>query len=435
MIKISKILTGLLLGSMAIQLQALTLDEALQTALKNSKVIQQNTLSLDIAEKDIKEKRSANYGQFDLVASYTHYNDPRTLAPLTPSSMKPNAASTNDLMSIGVNYSLTLFSGFAQRSLIEISSLQKDMAKQRKKLTKEQIAYNVKTLYTNILAQEAVLEAQNSYVDALKQLKESVDLRVRLGNASKVESLKAEADEMSAKAKLTTIRTTIDILKETLATLMFVDSVSNLKDISVDMGSFTQNDDSQYIKNSTKLKLASLDIKKAKEMKSLAKSNYYPKVAFQAYYGKNAGVNDDTNPDSGEFKNETIWQAGVNLKWNIYDFGKKRAFLQKSQVKLLQANLAKEKSQRELQRDIAEAKSKIAEALENYKSLKSELILMIKMEKIDTVRYESGSIDIDTLLYTKARYQLVKSSFAVAKYNYQNAKNYFDYITENGVEK
>ena len=435
MIKISKILTGLLVGTMTIQLQALTLDEAVQTALKNSKMLEQSNVAFDIAQRDIKEKRSANYGEFDIVASYTHYNAPRTLAPLTPSSMKPDAASTEDMMSVGVNYTVTLFSGFAQRSQVAISSLQKDMAQQRSKLTKEQIVYNVKTLYANILAQEDVLKAQKSYAKALLQLKESVDLRVKLGSASKVESLKAEVDYMRAKAKCTTVETNIDILKESLATLMFVDSIDKLENIEIDMKKFQAEPTQDYIMSSTQLELASLEIKKAKQMQQIAQSSYYPKVALQAYYGKNAGVNDDTNPNSGDFEDETLWQAGVNLKWNIFDFGKKNAAVQKSKMKMMQSELAKAQKKRELQRDIAKAKSKITEALANYRSLESELVLMQKMEKIDSLRYETGAIDIDTLLYTKARYQLVKSSFAAAKYNYQNAKTYFDYITERGVQK
>ena len=86
---------------MALNLQALTLDEAVRTALNNSMDIKKISMDIDLAKENIKEKKSSHFGRIDFGASYTHYNLPRTLTPLTPASMASGAAeipTTNDMM-------------------------------------------------------------------------------------------------------------------------------------------------------------------------------------------------------------------------------------------------------------------------------------------------------------------------------------------------
>ena len=60
---------------------------------------------------------------------------------------------------------------------------------------------------------------------------------------------------------------------------------------------------------------------------------------------------------------------------------------------------------------------------------------MSETEKIESIRYENGASDINDLLYTKARFAMAKSSYIQAKYSYQNAIYYLDYVMERGEKK
>ena len=427
----------ILLSSLALNLYALTLDEAVQTALDNSTDVKSLELSTQSAQSDIKDKKSANYGRVDFVASYDHYNLPRTLTPLTPASLGGGAdaiPTTQDLVNAGVSYNVDLFTGMRDTCSIEISTLAHEMSKIQASLTKEQIVYNVKTLYMNILAQEATLKAQEEYVEALKKLHANIQLKEDFGQLSHLDALKSQADLSHASSQLAGIVSGLEILKESLATIMMVESVENLEGVAIDVKPLEERSDANLLENTRKIKLAKLDIEKSIKQEELSSSAYYPQLGFNAYYGQSGGVNDETNANSGQWDNAEVWQAGVDLKWNIFDFGKTSAQNQKSKIATMKSRLAATKTSRELQASLQEAFSKIKLAVANYKSAQSELTLMDETQKIEQIRYDNGATDINDLLYAKSRYVLAKSSVIASEYEYQNALSYLDYILEKGVK-
>ncbi|WP_457747089.1 TolC family protein [Sulfurimonas sp.] len=436
MVKTTHLFKLIFIASLAFNLNALTLDEAIKTTLNNSTDLKKISMNVDAAKSDVKEKKSANFGRVDLLASYTHYNLARTLGPLTPQAITPTTITptTQDMMVAGIAYNVELFSGMATMRSIEIASLQKEMTRNLQKLTKEQLIYNVKTLYVNILSLKAQKKAQALYVEALQSLHKDIVLRVQLGSAARLDELKSSADLNRALSKEQEIKSNIEILKATLASVMMVQSISDLEPIDIKISSINMNKQNYIatLEQTTKLKNAQLEIDKKQKLKEKALAMYYPKISFNAYYGQNAGVNDDTNANSGDFNNQEIWQAGVDLKWNIFDFGKTSSLNQKSKIALMQSRLDKMKTKRDLEKSLTEALSKIELAIKNYQSAQSELSLMDETQKIEQLRYDNGAADINDLLYAKARYQLAKSSLINATYSYQNSKNYLQYLLEKG---
>ena len=424
---------SILISLLALNLNALTLDEALDTALKNSTELKKVSMNRDIAKNDLAEKRSANFGSIDVVSSYTHYNIERTLTPIVPSSLAPGSvvATTKDLVSFGVTYNVNLFSGFADIKNIKIANIQKDIVTNLYSLTKEQIAYNVKSIYIKILSLKAQRDAQDLYVKALEELHKDISLKVKLGNSAKIDELKSLAEVSRAKSKLFDIKSNITILKESLASVMMVDKVDDLSAIDIDIDDKFLKDLELYksmLKDTKRVKIASLEIEKKTKIKEKAQSIYYPHINFSGYYGENSDAN--SLDDQKE-----LWQAGINLRWNLFDFGKKRAMLQKSEITLMQSKLDKQRVFRDLQKSLVEAINKIQRSVQDYNSANSELNLMTQTQKIEQIRYDNGASDINDLLSTKARYQMAKSQVIAAKYSYQDAINYLDYILEKGITK
>ena len=104
----------------------LTIDEAVALALENNPGIQKQQMNRALSEEELSGKKSQNFGKIDVVASYGHFNLPRTLAPLTPASIfgDPTAVpTTEDLFTTGIMYEVPLFTGFAQQRSVEIAEL------------------------------------------------------------------------------------------------------------------------------------------------------------------------------------------------------------------------------------------------------------------------------------------------------------------------
>ena len=172
-----------------------TLDGLIEYAMKHSTVVKQSQAQMELAQASREESTSAHYGSIDLVGSYTRFNLPRTLVPLTPATIlvDPKAvATTKNLWSTGVMYSIPLFTGFAQTRQIEMDSIATRLSQSKLSLTKEQLAFNVASLYLSILALQDMTNAQKQHVEALKKLKNTINNEVKFGKKAQIDLLKAK---------------------------------------------------------------------------------------------------------------------------------------------------------------------------------------------------------------------------------------------------
>jgi outer membrane protein TolC len=189
---------------------------------------------------------------------------------------------------------------------------------------------------------------------------------------------------------------------------------------------------------------AEIDIKASTKKREQSKAGYYPRIDFNAYYGQNLGPNDTTNNDpstgnaiieKGDWNNQEIWQLGLKLKWNILDFGSTSTINQEAMLSHMNARLKSEGVRIELRKNITTAQSDIMLAAAQYKSASSQFRLLSETEKIEQIRYENDALTLTDLLDTSAEKELAHAQMLNAKYNYQKAKYYLDYLLEKGENR
>jgi outer membrane protein TolC len=419
---------------------AITLEQCVELALKNNPDLQKQQMNLKLAQEDMTEQKSQNFGKLDIVSTYTHYNQPRTLAPMTPASISSSPTgvpTTEDLFATGLVYEVALFTGFAQTRAIEIAALQKEMAGAALKLSREQLIFNVKTLYVNILSLQTQEEAQNVYVEALQRLYDDISHEVQLGKKARIDQLKAAADLKNGQAKKEQIAANIKIMKGSLASLLNVDHIPELQGIELSPESMVAvtKDFTDQLAGLQRLRAAQLAIEKNTKLIEKSKGALYPKIVLNTSYGQNYGPNDSSHQNSGDWENQEVWQAGLNLKWNIFDFGGNRAKIQKARTLERQSRYEQTKTELELKRALEEAVTKINIAVTDYNSAREELAMTRETEAIEQIRFEQGAADINDLLYAKARNQFALSRVINAGYDYKNACFYLDYLLENGEKR
>jgi len=421
----------LLLGTF---LYAQTLDVLIEEALAQSSQIRQSRASQELAKLGHREKKAEQYGAFDLVGSYTHYNLPRTLAPLTPDVMASGVpiTTTKDLYSAGVAYTVPLFTGFAQTRSVEIEHIAKEMADAKMKLTKEQLVYNIRVLYLSALSLTQMREAQEAYADALKKLQNQIAYEVKLGKKAKIDLLKAKAAYEGAKAQVRALAANIKITKATLSALAGtgVDKLYPVK-ISVQKSSYDVAALREKISNLTKVQVENLNLQKAQKMVSKSRAKRYPQVALSAYLGKNYGEDLKRN----DMDDETLWQAGLNVKYNLFDFGKSSIATQKAKIARLQATIHKDQTLLDLQKRLIEALAQIERNEALYRGNKAAYALSVESEKIETVRYEQGASTLNDLLLAKGKSRQVEAKMIQSRYDYQKSIYFLDYLLERGVHE
>lgn len=417
-----------------------TLEECVDLAIRNNPEMGKQQINLESTRADLSDLKGQNFGKLSVVSTYTHYNLPRTLAPLTPGSIATNplaVPTTEDLFVTGISYEIDLFTGFSQTRSVEIAVLQKELATVILTLSREQLIYNVKTLYVNILSLQAQERAQASYVGSLQQLYEQITYELESGKKALIDQLKAAADLESARARQSQISANISILKASLASQLNLEQVPPLQDIDLNSEDIhlVQADFADQLATSERLRAAQLIIYKNAKLAEKAAAALYPQISLSAAYGQNFGPNDSSHPDSGDWNNQDVWQGGLSLKWNIFDFGSTRNKIKKARFIEQQSRYEQTQTELELKRAVKEAVTKINTAVSDYLSARSERDMTRKTAEIEQVRFDKGATSLNDLLYSKARNQLAESRFIAAGYDYKTAGFHLQYLLETGEKR
>ena len=100
----------------------------------------------------------------------------------------------------------------------------------------------------------------------------------------------------------------------------------------------------------------------------------------------------------------------------------------------MQAQTDKTITTLELEKSLKIANSKINIAQSDYISFKSQYELLQEIEKAQQVKYEENALSLVDLLGTQAKKELKYAQMVEAKYGYQKAKYYKEYLLEKGVK-
>jgi len=422
----------LVLSTMSVILSASTLNGLIEYATKHSTVIKQSQSQVELAKFTRKQSSAQQYGEVNVVGDYTHYNIERTLAPLVPSSISSGSPITTskDIFSAGLKYTAPLFTGFAQTRQVEIDKIATQMSQVKMKLGKEQLVYNIRSLYLSILAQKEIFSAQRSFTSALRKLTKQIRNEVSVGRKANIDLLKAKADLQAARTQEKILASNIETTKASLSALVGK-RVKKISPVRIKVKKPHYSIDRLYTKATrlAKVKVEEMAEKKAEKMIAKSKASSLPQVNLAAYAGKNYGEDLATN----NWDDETLWQVGVNVSYNLVDFGKRDIDTQKAKIAKMQAGFQKEQMLLDLKKLLIQGVEKVKQNYATYLGNVAGLHLSKKAQSIEQVRYDNDASTLNDLLLAKGKTWLAKAKVIESKYNYQKSTYYIDYLMERGI--
>ena len=410
---------------------ATTLPELIESGLNNNSLMKKTDLQIELMEAKKAESKAKKFGELDVVGTYTHYNLPRTLAPIVPSSLSPGSSidTTQDLFSTGLQYSVPLFTGGALEQQVEIDKLGKKVGESRKKLSREELIYNIRSLYLSALSLQELERSQQTYVEALAKLRDMIVAGVEVGKRAKIEQLKAENDLQGAKGQVLVTQSSLRMLKSTLESLTHKE-VTSFEPIDVTVSTTGESTfDETSLDKLERFKLQDLEIAKSEKMIAKVNASSKPQVALAAYAGYNYDL-DQIDP----LENDGLWQIGLNVKWDIFDFGATSSRVQQAKIAKLQAIAGKDATTEGYKKLFANAQNEITTAQANYLTNQSQYNLLQESERIEQARYDVGVSTLNDLLLAKSKTALADSKMIQSKYAYQNGLFYLDYLLERGEQ-
>ncbi len=381
----------------------LTLSTALKLLQQNSSNIKIAKFNEKIAKFKTKVAKSYNYGSFDYTLNALRSNDAGNVFGFklqsreatfrdfgfkdflggvgqalqmaggnfgTFSTLMSNPAMQNGLLDTSPNdlnypkarnhflnkftYQVPIFTGY---KLTQYKKIMKDLEKlsklDTKKVINEEIYQTKKTFYDISLVENYIkhLKVLNKNIDELKKIIEAFKEE---GYAKETDILQVEAKKASVLSYLNQAKLNRDLAYQYLEFLIGVkvNSISHANELAP----LPKKSISDMVDEAIDLKRAKMGYKITGENIKLKKSAYYPMIGAFGEYSTA-----DDKPFNDFFKHDA-YTIGAQLKWNIFDGGKKSAELQEARVEHLQMaeklNLAKRGLALKIRQIITEVKSK-----------------------------------------------------------------------------
>jgi len=283
---------------------------------------------------------------------------------------------------------------------------------------KEQYLLRVaQDLYGYLKAKRAVEIAQAN-VDRLKKHRDAAKIRLKVGEVTRTDLLRAEAELSGAEADLISARNSLKILKSILARDVGIEGdfeimegklVDPYLNLTVDHVKAFAKDERPEIKSA----LLAKEI--ARKNVNYAIGSFFPYLSLSATYQKL-----DQDP-SNEFTNKKSEYAIAALNFPIFEGGLRKAEVGEAKAKLRQAELQYEDTLKEVFVDVESAYHDYITFRDTIKSLEDEVAYARDNFNSVSKQYQYGlanSIDVtdaNTFLVTSER------KLMEAQYNYQLA--------------
>ncbi len=408
--------------------EALTLKDAIKTAITHNPQLKASVFSEKMAESNLQQAKSGFMPKINFQETFNRTNNPMwafgtllnqgkiTTSDFAPSSLN-NPDAINNFTSL-LSIAMPVYTGGRIYNTFKIAEINKQIAKLAHKKTKQAIIAQTALAYTNVLLAEKNLEVIQH---AIKSAKASLKMmKSRYGNGFSVKSdlLRAQVRIANLEQQRLKACSSIEIAKGYLNTAMGIPLERPVNTIPYFDNSFkiTGKQDQFILKgmaNRPELKILKLRKKIAESEIKIAESANLPNINIFGTYEDNSerldrGHNDYSigavmkiNLFSG-FNIQNGIKTAESALSRIRELEKNMRFAVKIQIKESWLDL-KTSCQR-----INVAESALAQAVENLRIVRN--------------RYQNGIVTIVTLLDAELADQKARANHFQAIYDYESAR-------------
>ncbi|NPA95390.1 MAG: TolC family protein, partial [Thermodesulfobacteria bacterium] len=170
---------------------SLTLPQAISMALRESPLLASSQDDVTASRHRARAAKGALYPRVDAYSSYRRLSDPAAVVPIKSFGGTPPTFS-RDQYSAGLTLKVPIYQGGRLRTGVDIAKVAKTMAKERFRLTKQELIYNVTNVFNQILFLDDLIKAQEDTLDALKKLRADSKRRLDVGRLAPVDLLRID---------------------------------------------------------------------------------------------------------------------------------------------------------------------------------------------------------------------------------------------------
>ncbi len=420
---------AILLLSITIPAQAITIDEAEDLAVKNYPLIK----ALEKKVQSFKEKESAakrrRFGSLSLNANYTHYNRKHTLIPMysMPSPLHPPPFD-QDKISYGIEYFAPIYQGGKISLVSLIYSLRAKSINTQKSSFEWILKYQVDLAYLTYLALKEQENSLKSYLKSLEKLKKDVEAGIESGKFAKVDLLKVKYDISKVQSEIDKVKneesTMLTILQNLTGTkIKVIEPVTvTIKPLPPEKVLY-----SQLLEKNRLIALKKQESTIAKKEVELTKARYGIRLNLYASYTRNYGFDSSENEPYG------FISASVSLP--VFTAGRKFKDIESARLNEVSKEQEVKAVEINLRNQLSQAISEYKYTLSKIKSLKEEVALAEETERVEQLKYDSGKGSMEHLLLAKSKRYVAEAALKAALYKQEILRRKIETIINGGEIK
>jgi outer membrane protein TolC len=339
-------------ASFALSAAELRLGDAIAAALKSNRVVTNARLEVDKSVAEIDVARTYRLPAFKL-----NVFEGQFLGPVKfqfPAGIWGDYPATGPIPATGTTISsplhpFTLVSGSITQPVsqlprirlgVQIRETERDLAQQKLEAARQAVTSDVRKLYYGILQTQSALTSSASSIETLRELDRESTESVAHEVALKSEALEVKARLAKAEYEAATLEHELAAEKEQLNDLMGRDArtefdVQALPEPSLAAVDLAQARE-QALAERPEIREARLQVREAEQDRELKRKEFMPTVDLTLQY---------LSPFQIVLLPKNIAAAGVQVNWDVFDWGRRKKELAVKDVIISQAKNALETTQ------------------------------------------------------------------------------------------
>lgn len=386
-IKTKLLAISLVASVFATNVNALTIEESVQIALKENLNIQSKNYDYLESIENISSTNSTLLPKLDLSYSYNDRDE-----------VNSGQVDTDATLSATVSYNL--FNGFKDIADKNSAKFLSKSSNFSLNAIKQDIILDTKIAYINYLDKQNALD---TYISAYKLFQEQYEdskNRYNQGLIAKNDLLQVQVNMSSAKQNVVKAKGDVRIAKYNLSNILGGKDLSNEAIEKLDEKKLLiKKYDEKALENRSEIQALKMNIEAIKEQTKSSRSAYYPKInaslSHNKYY-EDINTNEDQNI------------ASLSASWNLFNGGFDKSKTTIYKTRLLKAKAQLVKTNLDIKLQFENANSDLEVAIDNLQT--AVLSLELALENYDIVknRFSEGvstSTDLSdaNFLLTQAR--------------------------------
>ncbi|MDD2050222.1 TolC family outer membrane protein [Pseudomonas putida] len=344
-------ITGAILLAMACaNAQAMSLTEAVQSAVDQHPEINASRNNRLSADEDVKVAKGGWYPRVDLVAGYGRQKSDNTNTRFTnPDGTSNHNKETLNYTQSDLRLRQMLFDGFNTSNEVGRTEAVVNSRAYYTQATAQSISLRAVEVYLEVLKRRELVTLAKNNLQAHLRVNDQIGLRSERGVGSTADLDQSTARRALAENNLYTAEVDLADAEANFYSVIgrVPDELETPVTIKGEMPASLLDARQDMLEHNPYLKSAQADVQAAEQQYEVAKSPFYPRLdAVLA-----TGANNNTAGQVGHDNND--WQAGVELSYNLFRGGSDKARLQSDAHKINQAMDIRNNALRTLNEDLA----------------------------------------------------------------------------------